>query len=291
MNATFAAALPLLKCALDYVNPWYVVVMRMVCAGIVLLGFGLWNGHPARLDDVRLLAWTGFVVLYCVCVGEVVALAAMPATVATLLWAQLPLYTAWVMRMVHREMLTWRQWCAVSCATASVVVLALSEYVREGVGSCPVWSVVVMMGAVYAAAYGYVLLERLMKRGHSIVMSNGIMMLGVGALAAATAWVVDGWRVLVPEHWAPASLYIGLVIVLVNFCGLYIQSMLLREQHSPTMLAVSSVLTPLMGIMYGVFVLGDQWHGVYGFVVMGIVGSLVLWGTYDPPVAHEPFSV
>lgn len=282
MNTCFAFALPLLKLAITDMNPLLVVTIRMTLAGLLILMYTGMLRKPFSSQNInlRLTLLTAFVAIYGVCVGEALALETMSAAKASIMWALLPLITALLGHIIKKERLNRAQWFALALGTAGMFILIggteqgslstslMTHWTREDI---------LMSLAVLCAGYGYFLLRDMLATGHGILETAGTTMYLGGVMSGITLFITNGTRAFTTAIWWPALGYIALVILLVNFIGLLLQNWLI-QRYSVTLLALSSFITPITGVLLSIGWLGEQWYSYYG--IAGSCIGAALWLMY-----------
>jgi drug/metabolite transporter (DMT)-like permease len=245
------------------------------------------TGKRVRPLNWPLLLFAGFVGMYLLCGAEAWAISSMTATKATLIWALLPLITAAVARICGQQVSSsWRGTGGIVLGMAGILFL-----IRADQGT--VWSIsdlcsgnmflsnmvlpdIVMLGAVIAAAFDYILTQRIMEEGHGILLSNGIMMLTGGILSTVTAYGIQGSTAFRQITFFPAIAYLAAIVILVNGIGLSLQSYLVLR-HRVTLLALSSFLTPLLGVCMSLWWCEETWNNWYTGATLCICGGIYMF--------------
>jgi probable blue pigment (indigoidine) exporter len=276
MNICFAAALPLLKVALGYTTPAMMVTMRMLLGGVVLIAYVVAReGMPTwRTLPWRLIAHVALFEVYILCLGEAWALERMSSAKASVIWSLLPLLTACVVRIFQGTHISYVQWLAMGIAMAGYsLTIDLHDIVGGGYGIPEI----VMMGAVCSAAYGYIVLERLAYEMQSVALSSGLMMLVGGLGSLITVFIGHGGEPLTTAVTHPALwMIMACIVLLENVIGLTLQTLLMRR-YSATFLAISMFITPLCGVLIGVWFLGEPWYHRYEIALIATFSGMLLF--------------
>ncbi len=289
MNFCFAAALPFLKLAGAYSSPFELVAIRMLLSGLILsiVGFVRGSRLPWDRTNWRLLLVTGIIGTYLLCGAEAWALQYMTATKATLLWGLLPLITHGIAFGAGRARSSWAHLLALSMGLCGVYALVGMH--RGGSLSFELFSIesladVLMIIAVIAAALDYIGTERLMDERHDIVMSNGCMMLVGGFCSIITAYGIDGAHAFSTIAWRDLMPSLLGIVFFVNCIGLLLQSYLVRY-YSVTLLALSSLVTPLLGVGMSIWLCHEQWNVWYSIALFCIMGGVMI--VYIAELGHK----
>lgn len=268
MNCCFAAALPLLKYALQHIDPFLLVAFRMLGAGAVLCLAQLWHNPRAFYGRLnwKLLVLNGLLSMSLLCMLEAWALQGISATKANLMWATLPLLTALAVRLWEGTSLQIPHILGIGLGLVGILLLISTD----GPSGWPLvqpslslWYDSAMLLAVVIAAIGYLCTQQLVDEQHPVVITNGISMLLGGIFSLAGTYCLTGFDHCYTTSWLPAWGYIASIIIIVNLIGLSLQ-MWLTKTHSVTLLALSSFITPLCGALFGILQ-GDMWnHSLFG---------------------------
>lgn len=289
MNCCFAAALPLLKYALEHIDPFLLVAWRMIAAGGILCLLQLLTQPRAFLRQLNwpLLAFNGLLSMCLLCVFEAWSLQGITATKANLMWATLPLLTALVMRIWMKESLAYPQIGAIGLGIVGVMLLISSDtstsWATLSLSSSWHYDIVMLL-AVIMAACGYICTQQLVDEQHPIVITNGISMLVGGIVTLAGTYLLQSTHNCPPTNWLPALGYISSIVIIVNFIGLSLQ-IWLTKRHSVILLALSSFITPLCGALFGLLQ-GDTWtHSLCG-AALCIGSGLYIFYQHDMKRTH-----
>lgn len=279
MNCCFAAALPFLKLVSGHISPFELVAVRMLLSGLILSVVGLIRGSSLCHGAInwQLLILTGCIGTYFLCGAEAWALQYMTATKATLLWGLLPLVTHGIAVVYNQEQFSWIGLAAITMGMIGVYLLVGGDmYVIPAVAYLSYRADGAMLCAIIAAALDYIGTKRLMDERHDLLMSNGIMMLVGGICSVGTAYVVQGTDAFMHIPWAAVMPYIMAIVILVNCIGLVLQSYLVRY-YSVTLLALSSFLTPLLGVGMSIWWCHESWNMWYSLALFCIMGGVSLF--------------
>jgi drug/metabolite transporter (DMT)-like permease len=284
MNCCFAAALPLLKCALHYIDPFLLVVLRMLGAGGILCLTSLaQKTRPSlRILNWKLLTINSLLAMCLLCLFEAWALQGISATKANLMWATLPLFTALAVRIGTGSALRQSQFLGIGLGTIGMFLLIGSDTLVDGfiLPDASSWCYdIAMFFAVCIAAASYLCTQQLVEERHPIIITNGISMIMGGFFSLVGIYCIRGTVCWTAVSWIPAIGYVSSIIIIVNIIGLSLQ-MWLAQTYSVTLLALSSFITPLCGALFGILQ-GDTWnHSLLG-AALCIGGGLYVFYQHD----------
>ena len=136
---------------------------------------------------------------------------------------------------------------------------------------------VALLGAVFSASYGWIVLKMAQERGYDTLLLNGYTMTAAGITALISSWVTEGRPVLkavescyTVNHdtllcsifgpkGASLLLFIGYtvaLILLINVIAFNIYGYLLRR-YSITFVSFVGFITPLFAALFGWLFLGE----------------------------------
>ena len=283
LYAVLASTFILAKIALEYSPPIFLIGVRMILGGGLLLWFYrfvLGKKISIASRDRWLFFQTALFHIYITYILEFWALQYMAASKTILIYATTPFIGAFIAHILYSERLRARQWLGMVVGLASlfpVVVLAQAPGELNG----QLWNFsfpeVVLFGAVISASYAWFLVKGLMERGYSLVMINGSAMVMGGGLALVTAFFVEGVYPLAPGAFWPFLFWNATLILTANFFVYNLYAWLMHK-HSITTVMVASFLTPIFGVIMGYLFLGEPIPCHYGVSLAGV--ALGMWLFY-----------
>ncbi|HET7776788.1 MAG TPA: EamA family transporter [Azospira sp.] len=265
---------PVMKVVLAEVPPLY---FRGCC---LLLG-GLGVLAMARLSGARIAvpegAW-GKVLLLSLSnmvgwnVLAIYGVSLLPSGRAALLGYTMPLWSVLLSVLILGERLTWRLIVALGLGLAGVGALMGNSL--GGMLEAPV-GVACMIGAAWSWALGVVLLKRLPVAMSSTALTGWMMVLG-GLPMLAVAIPLETSRLVWPSFW-PAFGVCYNVFVAFMFCYWAWNRIVLMVPVAVS--SLSSLVTPLVGVLGGALILGEQpglREGVAALLILAAVGTVML---------------
>lgn len=262
LYALLALTFTLGKAALSYANPLFLVGVRMVAAGILLLGiYRFKQPFPrfSRQDVTDLLNVTLFHI-YLSFVPEFWALQFVSSVKVNIMYATTPFITILFSYLLYNEKITRMQ------ALGSVIAFSglLPLMARQGDGAFCLadlfaFSVpeLTLLVSITSAAYAWFVVKKLMNRGYSLLIINGISMLlgGIGSFIT--------WYILSPAGVAPVTdlkpfiITVVALILLANVVVYNLYGWLLRR-YSLNVVSCAGFMSPLFGALYGHLLLNEQ---------------------------------
>ena len=122
----------------------------------------------------------------------------------------------------------------------------------------PLIPTIVLIGGVASAMYGWTVMRKLIvEQGLSIVVINGVGMLGGGVLSLLTSLVYEKWDPTPVTEWIPFLKLTFLIILAANVVFYNLYGYLL-SRYSATMLSFAGFITPFFAALFGALFLGES---------------------------------
>ena len=217
------------KAVLDYIAPIFFVGIRMVTAGLLLLGFQYFldrkNWYFNKRDIPLLFAISLFHV-YLMFTLEFWGLQYLPSFKCSFLFTLTPFIMAFFEWIVFSEIMSTKKWIGLIIGFLGVIPILLQDASPDEIKSSffvfslPELSV---LGAVISGAFAWILIKKLVKRNNYTPSSiNGIAMLWGGILALITSLLIENRPLL---KFPPES-------TKINLLGIYVQDYLFGQNGS-----------------------------------------------------------
>ena len=281
MYAVLAASFTVGKITLSYTNPYFLVGFRMVLAGsIFLLLQLLFNSKKFVLkkQDIGLFLYTSIFYIYLAFIPEYFALEKLSSSKVVILYSITPFIVAILAYFLAAEKLTRKKvigMCIGLCGIIPILITHDLAGLSRELFSVSIREVSLIV-AIFAGAYGWFPVKKLMGKGYSLPMINGITMLSGGVAALLTAFMIKGVFITHVFEWKPFLSWLLLLIFLANgiFYNLYGW---LLNRYSFTLLSFAGFLCPIFGSLYGYYFLSEPitWHHFASLVLIG--GGLSLF--------------
>ncbi|MBM3392282.1 MAG: DMT family transporter [Betaproteobacteria bacterium] len=266
---------PIMKIVLRDVPPLTFRGGCLVLGGIGMLLLARLDGQPwttmppGTFGKLALLAATnviGWNVLMIYGVGL------MPSGRAALLGYTMPLWSAVFSVWLLRERLTPRR--ALGLGLGLLGVTALMGATRSLLGEAPV-GVLCMLGAAMSWGLGVVLLKQFALKMPTSVLTGWSMLIGAAPLiAAAMLFEHDEWRAV--GFWPAFGLAYNVVVAFM-FCYWAWNRIVLMVPVAVS--SLSSLITPVLGVIGGMWLLGEQpgWNEFLGAgLILGALATVLL---------------
>jgi len=302
LNMILASTFIIGKAALEYVHPFFLIAVRMIIGGSILLGYQYFFKHvnfSINRKHVWLFVQATLFHIYLSFMFEFWALEYVSSAKTCLFFSLSPFVTAILSYFLFAERLTTKQKIGLSIGFLGFLPELFApqpvmEATAGGIGFIS-FPEIALLFAMVAGAYGWVILKRLVVDNHySIAMVNGIAMFFGGILSLITSFIWSGWptvkSVSEPTHYLSQYLvvllgaqgagiafflfYTGLLIIVANIIYYNLYGVLLKK-YSATFLSFAGFTAPFFTAFFGWLFLGESisWH----FVVTNIC---VFFGLY-----------
>ncbi len=291
----FASTFTLGKAALAYVSPFLFIGVRMILGGSMLLGYYAYSTQQSimpRKSDWSLFLRIIIFHIFCSYLLEFWALEQVTSAKACLLYNLSPFITALFSYFLYAERLSYRQLCGLMIGFVAFIPILLAQTPLEQIN----WhfgflslAELALIASVTSSAYGWIIMKKLIDKGYSFILINGIGMTGGGILALTLSLIKEGTprlKTVCVTHDLLVS-YCGTTGESLIMLGVYSMSLIiianiicynlygyLLSRYSATFLSFSGFMTPLFAALLGWLFLGEgvTWHffATIGMVVFGL---------------------
>lgn len=274
LYAVCASTFTLCKLALAAAHPFFYVGFRMTLAGVFLLGYlGLYSTIP-RIPK-KDYALFGRIILFHVFGAYMLdlwSLQHITSIESALLYNLSPFIAAIFSFIWFQEKLSWKKLLGLAIGFCSTLPLLL--YNNVSWSGLPVFT---MLGAVACGAYGWIVVQELVKhRAYSPMFVNGIGMLGGGLLAFLSSWLSEPWQPYPVADWHSLIIMTLAIIVVGNIIFYTLYGELLKT-YSATLLSFAGFTCPLFVALYGVLFLQESITSSLIISVLCVIIGLALF--------------
>ena len=265
---------PIMKMVLAEVPPLYFRGLCLLLGGLGMLAIVRIGGHSVAVPQGRwgrLLLITLFNI-----VGwnapAVYGVLLLPSGRAALLGYTMPLWGVILSVWILGERLTPRRIVALVLGLAGIVALMGGSL--EGMLQSPV-GIVCMLVAAWSWALGVVLMKRLPMGMRTTALTGWTMVLG-GIPLLAVAIPLETSRLILPSFWVSFGIIYNIFIAFM-FCYWAWNRIVLMVPVAVS--SLSSLVTPLIGVLGGVLLLGEPlgWReGLAASLILAAVAAVSL---------------
>jgi drug/metabolite transporter (DMT)-like permease len=268
LNALFALVFPLGKCAMQYSPPFFVVALRMIIGGVVLLGYySVIKRRPLEMRPSLLgpLFLLSVVNIYLANAFEFWGLQYMSSAKTAFIYNLAPLASALISYIHLNETMGFRKWlglfisfigCIPMLFTLSPGELPLCHFAYFSTAELAVFI------SMLATVYGAFILQHIVKRErYNHLLANGISMVIGGCITLANSRAVESWTPSPVTDWLPFFGWLTLIIIVSNIICFSLNAELLKK-HTATFMAFSGLSMPLFAALFDWIAFGSvvSWH-------------------------------
>ena len=280
LHALWGSSIPMSKNLLRFASPTVLTAIRMFSSGALLFFINYLRRKTALKLDRTFWFYNGQIILAIFFKYQLRnwSLAHMPASKMSFFLNITPFVVALFAYVVFKDRLTPKQWIGLIIGFVGMIPLIITSSIGErGLGEFLYisWPELAIFGAVCAEAYTMIVTRILIcDHKQSVLVSNGIRMLGAGVLALFTIGAMD-----IPfevKDVGQFAVWMVLLILISNvICHNY--RVYLYKYYSVTFLAFTDFISPLFTAFYSWLFLHEKlsWH--YGLSALIVVGGLYLF--------------
>jgi drug/metabolite transporter (DMT)-like permease len=283
--SSLALAFTMSKGVLDYANPVWFTTIRMLVAGVLLIGYHVLvqkRSWKIRSQDIFKFIVFGFFHIYCAYIFEFWALETVSAAKDALFFNMTPFITALISLFMLGERLSLKQWGGLALGFVGFLPLLMAQAPAEsmvaGGSSFISWPEIYLLIAVTGGSIGWILLQKLIKdHAYEPIFANGVAMVigGLGALVTALLTEPGIIRLRPDMPWCSEIPYIAwylfVLIMLTNVICYSLYGWLLKT-YSATFMALACATVPIFTALFDwlLFGLTVTWHFVATVVIVFI---------------------
>jgi drug/metabolite transporter (DMT)-like permease len=277
LYAICASTFTVSKAALAYTTPTFLLTVRMLVAGSLLLGYAYWrHGWAAFPRKTEWWLFTQIALFHCygAYMFDLWSLQYLASVESALLYNISPFLSALFSFWLFNERMTRNKWLGLFIGLCGFIPSLIAQYAQ----ACAVshrlwpWPELALIAGIACAMYGWVVMRTLVRdHGYQPTTVNGVGMFASGILALMTSWYVDGFLVVPVSEWqtfVPLTLLLILLANLIfnNFYGY------LLHYYTATLLSFAGFLCPLCAALFGWFWLSEAitWHLCFSLVIVCI---------------------
>ncbi|MBT5014990.1 DMT family transporter [bacterium] len=294
--AILASAITTNKMILRDLPAIFFVGIRMIPAGILLLGYVLIKHRDENLvkkiqQHYKPFAIATLFTTFFPALCKAYALKHTLSSKVALIGSLDPFITAIYVYFIFGEKLTWNKLIGITLGFVGSIILM--KYHSSQVKSIEVFGFLSLaelaaLGSVVLSRFGWIYVQKLLRtKQFSPTEITGVTMLVGGALALSTA-LVFGEGTPANINLSPKLLLLlSYTIFIGNVIGYNLYARLLKH-HSSTFVALAGFTTPLFVYLYGWLILGEPLYHSF-FVSAGItfIGLLIFYRSEIKTALHQ----
>ncbi|MGC2310666.1 MAG: DMT family transporter [Candidatus Babeliaceae bacterium] len=294
LYALLAATFLLAKIAVAYADPFFLIGFRMITAGIILLSyyFFIYKGEKKLLTRSLIKPFIAIIFfhIYFSFVPEFWALHYVSSIKVNIMYSITPFITTILAYYLLKERLSLLKIAGILSGFFGLLPVLIGKNDEMVVTEIFAISLpeIMLLFSIVSGAYAWFLIKRLMDKGYSLILINGMSMLWGGFLSMLTWGFYAQPNAAVVYNWHLFLLTVAGLIVMSNIVvyGLYAW---LTQKYSLTLIAFAGFLCPLFGALYGTVLLGEHLYWYHGIALIGITFGLFCFyrDTKNPVKIYE----
>lgn len=285
--ALFATVFPIGKMSMVYVQPIFLTSMRMIWAGILLIGY-----H--RIKYPQGIQWNRRVIInlvslavlniYITNVFEFWGLQYLSAGKACFIYNLAPFASALVSYFFFHEIMTVKKWLGLIIGFMGFIPVLLhstpAELTIGGIGFLS-WGEIALMCAALGTVFGWIIMRQTVKSGIPVIYANGWSMLIGGVAALFTSYAIENWD---PLPFSDYTHFVSYTLVLMCISNIFCYNMYahLLKTYTATFLTFFGFTCPLWAALYGWLFLREPITS--SFLISCVLVSLGLYIFYSEEI-------
>jgi len=265
------------KLALNYVQPVFLIGVRMTLAGTLLLGYLYFFKRSAlKFSKKHLFDFAAIILfhIFFAFVAEFWAMQFLNSSKVCLFYNLSPFISALFSYFWFSEKMTLKKLAGLLIGFFGFLPILISGGLEEPFLFFS-WPELAMLFSVTCASFGWIVVRRLGRAGYSMLFVNGIGMFFGGLLSLGTSFVVEGMPALKTSagfFTVDGAIVAGYTVLLVLFANVLFYNLYgyLLQRYTATFLSFAGFLTPLFAAIFGWFILGESVSASF-FVTIGLV--------------------
>lgn len=272
-NVFVAATFTIAKLALLYMTPYYLVAIRAIASGLLLI-IVHYILHPStfilRREYISSLLQAGFFNIFLSYCLEFWAFQYVSSIKVTLIYNLAMFISPIYAYFFFQEKMNKIKLIGLLIGIAGVLPIILTTTPHErslaALGMLS-WPEIALISAVIVYCYGWVHVKKLTLQGCPILLINGISALFGGSCASVAAIFFEQWRPI--SHPESFLLWLSLLMLTGNFLGAYLYALSFKR-YSLSLVAFGSLTIPLFTSMYGYLLLGEilTWNMIISLAIV-----------------------
>ena len=283
--ALFASMFTLQKDTLQFCEPFFLIGVRMLFAGIVLLTYLVVSKKEKfqiKFNQLGTFLLLAVFAVYLTNICEIWGIGHMVSSKACLFYSLSPFLAALVAFFVLGERLTSHKWLGMLIGFVGLVPAHFSHTAEElTLGNFSIFSLaeLAILGAVFFSVYGWILLKKIISQyQHSPLLANGVSMTIGGILSLLHSYLSgEAWQPLPITAVQPFVINSLIMCVISNLICYNLYGYLLKR-FTATFMSFAGLITPFFASIYGYIFLHEiiSWHFVAS-IIMFSLGLLLFY--------------
>lgn len=282
----FASVFTLQKQTLNYAEPFFLIGVRMILAGLFLLLIYLIINITEKKFMIKkkhiyiffLYSFTGF---YLTNVCEIWGMTVMDSSKACLIYNLSPFFTAFLSFIILKEKLNKKQLLGLSLGFLSMFTMNKIKSVQEQYLKVILFLSpyeLSLLSAVILSVLGWVVLKKLINLGYPILIINSYSMFFGGFLSILHSYFFDCCWNPIPIYCFKHFILYTLITCVTSNLICYNLFAYLLQKYTITLLTFFGLLTPIFSLIFGYIFLNENIN-YYFFVTLILIflGLLIFY--------------
>lgn len=292
--ALFASVFTLSKGALDHAQPFFLVGIRMLFAGLIIIAYlafvkkEKFNFEKNYLWKLLKLAAFN---IYLTNVFEFWGLKYLTSFKTCFFYSLSPFLSALFSYLVLSEKMSSKKWLGLLIGCIGIIPILMAQGTEElqtGTFFIFSWPELAVLTACTTSVYGWILLKQLVKESKcSPLMTNGMSMIIGGICALIHSYFTEEWNPLPIFGNTISFAYYTLSLMLVSNLICYNLYGYLLKKYSATFMSFAGSITPIFTAIFGWIFLGEvvTWEFYVSFIIL--FGSLYLFNLEELKITAQ----
>lgn len=282
MYALFGSIFSVGKIGLAAAQPYFLTGIRMLLAGILLLGYA-YIRHPRKIilskQDWKLLFLVAFFNVFITNAFEFWGLQYMSAGKTCLIYSLSPFAAALIGYFFGTEKLDWKKWLGLCIGFLSFCPMMLTPWLDSGAVHTELEFLAegALTISAITAVIGWTFVRKLtVEKNTPHILVNSLSFLLAAAMCLITSLCIETWNPVPVFIWPDFLLSLAYITVIHNIICYSIYAASLHK-FSVTFMAFACLSCPLFAAFFGWIFLGEDVYGSFWLAFAGVISGLYLF--------------
>ncbi|MFA6065986.1 MAG: DMT family transporter [Candidatus Babeliaceae bacterium] len=282
INALFSLVFPLGQIALRSCPPFFIIGLRMLLGGTLLLGYWLLRGEKQAFT--KSFIWHVFLLgvfnIYLTNAFEFWGLQYMTSAKTCFLYNLSPFFSAFFAYLHFGERMTYKKWLGLGLSFAGFIPIMLTpscgelDLTRVGFISTAELALII---ATMASVYGWIIMQDIVRHKQwDSTLANGLSMVLGGLLSYGHSLLSEAWNPTPVLSWWP---FLGIVIVITLISNIFCYSAYAYSlrRYTATFMAFSGLMGPFFAALYDWLFFGIAVSGHFYIATVLVAAGVYLF--------------
>lgn len=274
LYAILASTFTIGKMLLSFVPPLFLIGLRMVFSGTILLaGYYLFAKNKVKIDrkDWLMLVVISFIHILIPYASEFIAMQSIAPSCAALMFNLSPFFSALFSYLYFSEKMNATKWLGAFISFSGLIYFMKPTSLCFGDVFNLNFSYLLLLIGVATSSLAWVMIRQFVKnKDYSIVLINGFAMLLGGVESFAVSYL---YGEVVNFPWQNMWTFVGLFLVIFMCANIFYNFYgFLLKKYSATFLSFMGIATPLITAFFDWLFLGMSIHLNF-FITLILIGT------------------